>query len=291
MTQHLWYVRANGQVSGPFPAPQVRQAHQLGHMVDKDEVSLDGQQWITLAESGIVRPDANLEVDANVVQDDSWRQEREKARLRWLNDAIETRREDVQAIREDEVSSRLRRHEEDTRNLMTARSSRRPAFLAGLIGLLAIILTGIAIWYGQSDETGIQASFVRQISQCDKPPQPGVVWAGCDKTGGNFRNVSLANGKLARTVFERADLAVADLAYADLARASLRGANLRGANLRGASMQGADLTGADISGANLEFAVLTGAVMEGVRIDGTRLSQATMPDGRVCSDGSVGQCR
>ena len=291
MTQHLWYVRTRGKQSGPFPAPQVRQAHQLGELAEFDEVSLDGQHWITLAESGLVSLEDALPQDTGSAQDDAWRLEREKARLRWLNDAIETHEDGTFAAKDDEVSSRLRRHEEDTRSLMSARLTRRPAVVAGLLGLLATILIGLAIWYGQSDDTGIQAAFVRQISRCDQPPNQGIVWAGCDKSGSDLRNASLANGKLAGALFERADMSSADLSYADLDRARLRGTSLRNANLRGASLRNADLTGADLSGANLEYAVLSGAIMEGVRMDGSRLNQSTMPDGRVCGEASVGECR
>lgn len=291
MTQPLWYVRKNGSVKGPFPAPQIRQFHRLGEILGQDEISLDGLNWLKLADTELLASDTP-QAPGNPDADESWHREREKARLRWLNDAVEIRSEAEDAIASlDEVSNRLRRHEADTRSLLTARSNRRPTLVSALLALLLIILLGIGVWYGQSDDGGIGAALSRKISQCDQPAAEAIVWAGCGKQDSDLRNARLRNANLSKTILERADLTGADLAYANLESANLRGVSLRGAILRGASMSRADLTGADLRDADLGFAVLGGAIMDGTRLEGARLGQSTWLDGRVCDARSVGQCR
>lgn len=99
----------------------------------------------------------------------------------------------------------------------------------------------------------------------------------------------------------------ANLEGRDLRGANLRRANLRGANLRSANLAGADLGNADLSGADMRFANLGGAALFGTRMVGTNLtgaglrfqdlksdtdlSRALMPDGKMCADASIGDCR
>lgn len=289
MTQHLWYVRKNGEVSGPFPTPQLEQAFSLGQLDLRDSVSLDGQQWISVMESGVL--DTEHVRPGPAEPDDEWRREREKARLRWLNDSVEARVESANQPTADEVDDRLRRHEEQTRTLIEAETNRRPAFVAGLATVLILLLIGVGVWVGQSGESSIQTSLAGKVRNCDQAAAEGVVWTACDKVDARLHNAVLKNASLNRTRFERADLSGADLSYADLDGANLRGANLRGAILRGAGLGGADLTGADLAGADLSFAVLAGAIVDGARLDGVALRQSTWIDGRVCSEQSVGSCQ
>lgn len=292
MAQHLWYVRKKGDISGPFPAPQIRQMFSLGEIDLRDQVSLDGQQWFTVMESNVLdngsaKPSRGRPMVGE--SDEEWQREREKARLRWLNDAVEVRAEEDRP--RDEVSSRLRQHEEETRALLTRERNRRPAILAGMASVVVILIIGLAVWFGQSGQQTIQASLTGKVRNCELPPAEGVTWMGCNKDDADLRGANLKNAVLARARFERAELIAADLSYANLDGANMRGANLRGAVLRGASMTQADLTGADLSGANLEFAVMTGAYLEGVRLDGASLRRSTWVDGRICGDDSVGSCR
>jgi len=289
MTQHLWYVRKNGEVSGPFPAPQLKQAFSLGQLDLRDSVSLDGQQWISVMESGVL--DAEHARPSPAEPDDEWRREREKARLRWLNDSVEVQEDAAIQATPDEVDDRLRRHEEQTRTLIQAETNRRPAFVAGLAMVLILLVIGVGVWVGQSGESGIQASLAGKVRNCEQAAAEGVVWTACNKDDVRLQNAVLKNANLGRARFERADLSGADLSYANLDGANLRGANLRGAILRGAALGGADLTGADLGGADLSFAVLAGAIVDGVRLDGAALRQSTWIDGRVCGEQSVGTCQ
>jgi uncharacterized protein YjbI with pentapeptide repeats len=286
MTQHLWYVRKQGAVSGPFPAQQVRQSFSLAQLDLDDEVSLDGAQWVKLIEADILE---KAPAKPNVaVPDHEWRQERDKARLRWLNDSVETI-----AINpdRDEVDARLRQHEEETRTRLKAESNRKPGFLSGLGLLLAVAVIGLGVWLGQSGESGIQASLSGRVSDCNMPAGEGVAWGGCNKDVASLARANLKNALLMKARFERADLSGADLSYANLDEANLRGANLRGASLRGASLVQADISGADLAGADLGYAVLSDARLDGARLDGALFGQSTWIDGRICADQSVGSCQ
>ncbi len=290
MTQHLWYVRRRGVTSGPFPARQLRETFSLGQLDLRDEVSLDGHAWLKLLETDILEVE-HAPAHLAEPEDDEWRREREKAKLRWINNAEETGAVGLAGAAADEATDRLRRHEAETRTLLDAQSHKRPAFVAGLAMVLVLLLIGIGVWKGQSGDTKIQAAVASRIRNCDKAAAEGVIWSGCNKTGAVLSHAVLRNADLTGAHFERADLASADLSYANLGFADLRGANLKNAVLKGATLNQTDLTGADLSGADLSFAVLNGAVLNGVRLDGASLAQSTWIDGRICGEQSVGACQ
>jgi hypothetical protein len=291
MTQHLWYVRRKGETSGPFPAKQLREMFSLGQLDLKDEVSLDDKSWAKLRETDVLSPE-HVPVRVAVETDEAWRQEREKAKLRWINDSVEVAAEDGAAAQSDETVNRLRRHEEETRNMLEAQTSRRPTFVAGAATLLVLTLIGVGVWLGQSSEPRIvTASVVKLTVDCKAGPGENVNWSGCNKNDAKLSGAKLPNANLSGAHLERVDLSGADLSYANLTGADLRGANLSRAVLKGATLGEADLTGADLSGADLGFAVLANALMGGARLDGASLQQSTWTDGRVCSDQSVGTCQ
>ena len=290
MSQHLWYVRRNGEKSGPFPAGQLREMFSLGQLDLKDEVSLDDHAWVKLRETDILEAEPKHQSPTEY-DDEVWRLEREKAKLRWISDSVEVASGEGKGPVTDESVARLRRHEAETRVLVDAQSKKRPAFVAGLISVLVLLLIGFGVWKGQSGSTGIVAPLASSVRNCAHPPVEGVVWAGCDKSDASMPNAILRNANLIGTRFERADLAGADLSYANLDSANMRNASLRGAVLKGASLNQTDLTGADLSGADLSFAVLTGAKIDGANLEGASLRQSTWIDGHVCGDQSVGTCR
>ncbi len=290
MTQHLWYVRRRGATSGPFPVRQICETFSLGQLDLDDEVSLDGQAWVALRETDLLDGE-HKSAPFRESENDDWRQEREKAKLRWIDDSVEDSAKAGDTPAQANAIVRLRRHEAETRTLLDAQSSRRPAFFAGLIAVLVLILVGIGVWQGQSGNTRIEAAFAGKLKNCAQLPGDGVVWSGCAKNDARLPNTVLRNANLVGTHLERADMSGADLSYANLGSADLRGANLRGAILKGAALNQADLTGADLTAADLSFAVMSGALLNGARLDGAILRQSTWVDGRVCGEQSVGLCR
>jgi uncharacterized protein YjbI with pentapeptide repeats len=251
---------------------------------------LDGHSWIKLLETDVLDVE-HKPVHAVEPEEDAWRQEREKAKLRWIRDNPGGLAEAEIRPQNDEAANRMQLHEAETRTLLNAQSHRRPAFVAGLAMVLLLLLIGIGVWLGQSGDTQIQAAVASKARSCSQPPAEGVIWSGCNKNDAVLPQAVLRNANLSGTHFGHADLTGADLSYADLSFADLRGANLRKTVLKGATLNQTDLTGADLSGADLSFAVMSGAQLEGTRLDGTSLRQATWIDGRVCGDQSVGACQ
>lgn len=77
----------------------------------------------------------------------------------------------------------------------------------------------------------------------------------------------------------------------DLSRCNLKGADLRNADLERADLGESNLERAELAGANLKMANLRLTGMTGTNLDRAILDGAVWKDGRVCSPGSVGQCR
>lgn len=288
MTQHLWFVRRRGDITGPFPAGQLRELFSDGDLDLRDEVSLDGNNWLRLIESDILEKPHQPEPVPPAV-DEEWRQEREKAKQRWRDESPEAMA-DLHVDSEQAVEH-LRHVEQETRDMLDARTKKRPALVGGLVTILVLILVGLGVWRGQSGGFDIRADSTPRVRNCNQPPSEGVIWSGCAKNDATLRKANLRNADLKGVHFERTDLSGADLSYADLQTADLRGANLSGAVLKGANLSQVDLTGADLAGADLGFAVLAGALVDGVRFDGASLRKATWVDGQVCGDQSVGSCQ
>lgn len=281
MVQALWYVRKSGQVSGPFPAPQIDEALRAGEIVLSDELSLDGEHWQPVLESGLLRGKSVSTRPSQDGQDSAWQEEREKARHRWEDNASSGDAAVTNDPLIDPVSMEaLRLRQDATRAMVNDQAKRRPPMLIGIVALLALVLAGTLVWLGQG-EAPIQAS-IGKSSNCATAAAPGVSWAGCDKTGMSFAGADLHSMALSRARFDGSAMAGANLSYVDLSLASLRSVNLAGANLLGANLDGADLTGADLSQADLRYATLNKARLDGVRLTAARVGKTTWLGGQLC---------
>jgi len=291
MTQALWYLRHEGKVYGPFPRPQIETALDEGDIGPDWEISLDEADWIGIAESGQFTPSRTVPAAAQAdTANPAWREERLRARQRWLEQGDEA---DVGEAHDSTLDAQARRAvAEDharTETLLRQRQNRRTSPLAALLGVLLLLLIGLAVWWGQTDEP-IRAS-IGVSADCAGDLTDRVNWRGCDKRGLQQPGARARNAKLENTRLDDARLAGADLAYALLKGASLRNVQLRGASLLGADLTGADLSGADLTGADFRYANLAGARLGGTRIDGTRFGKAVWSDGRTCQEGAPGACR
>lgn len=284
MAQPLWYLRHASTTLGPYPSPQVQELLYSGAISGDWEISLDGQDWMPLLESGhfdtAKKPGGQVARPGN---QNAWQEERQRARDRWRDEDESTfPPHDMQV---DEARRRaLERDQERTETLVRAENIRRPSLLIGLLALLALGAAGVVVWLGDSEEP-IPAA-LNQAVNCAAPAAEGVNWSGCDKRGATLAGVLLRNARLQRTRLEDAHLSGAILEYANAHGAQLRNADLQGAKLIAADLSGADLSGADLSGANLRYAVL-----KGTRLAGTRLDNTTWTDGRSCAVGSIGACQ
>jgi uncharacterized protein YjbI with pentapeptide repeats len=122
-----------------------------------------------------------------------------------------------------------------------------------------------------------------------------AVRVGLQAPGVNWRDSSMAQMRLDGANLQGANLSGSILQLANLKGANLMLANLTGAHLHAVNLQGSNLTMANLSGANLLDADLSGANLLGANLQKAILIQAkfggaTWPDGRVCAQGSVGEC-
>ncbi len=284
MAQPLWYLRHASTTLGPYPSPQVQELLHSGAIAGDWEISLDGQDWLPLQESGHFAAANQTNRQENPTsKQNAWSEERQRARDRWRDEDESTYPpHDMQV---DEARRRaLERDQQRTENLVQAEHTRGPSLLIGLLTLLALGAAGAVVWLGQDAEPTPAA--LNQAVNCAARPAEGVNWSGCDKRGAALAGAMLRNARLQRTRLEEARLSGAILEYANASGAQLRNADLQGAKLIAADLTGADLSGADLSGANLRYTVL-----KGTRLAGTRLDNATWSDGRNCAAGSIGVCR
>ena len=114
---------------------------------------------------------------------------------------------------------------------------------------------------------------------------PGVDWHESSMVQMRLDGANLQGANLSRSIMHMSNLKGANLMLANLEGTHLHAANLQGTNLTMANLSGASLLDADLSGANLLGANLQKAILIQAKFDG-----ATWPDGRVCAEGSIGEC-
>ena len=114
---------------------------------------------------------------------------------------------------------------------------------------------------------------------------PGVDWRESSMAQIRLDDANLQGANLSRSIMHLSNLSGANLMLANLQGTHLHAANMRGTNLTMANLEGARLLDADLSGANL-----LGARLEKTILIQAQFGGATWPDGRVCAQGSVGEC-
>ena len=127
-------------------------------------------------------------------------------------------------------------------------------------------------------------------AQCTQAVRIGLEAPGIDWNHSSLVQMRLDGANLQGANFTRSQLDLSNLKGANLMLANFEGAhmhavnlqdsNLMMANLSKTSLLDADLRGANLRGANLQDAILIKANFSG----------ATWSDGRVCAEGSIGEC-
>jgi len=296
MPQPLWYLRYEDRIVGPFPSPRIRELIQKNEINADWQMSLDGVDWIGIFESGQfdlgerepVTPSA-MPTPADPYNQE-WIKQRERARHRWLKDENELARAEIHDLSEERrLRQALEQDHSHTDSLVHAEQARRTPAWVGVLALLLVAASGVAVWRWQRVDYDIHTA-PGQVANCQAVLGDGVNWTRCNKRGLAAPGTLARNAQLERVVLEESNLAGANLSYATLRQANLRNANLQGINLTGADLSGADLSGSDISQADLRYATLTGVNLAGVRMENARLDKATWVDGHPCAEGAVGQC-
>lgn len=292
-----WYVRKGGQTRGPLPAGQIEREILLGRIRANDDLSTDRERWRPLRVLPQLVPEVMRHADT-----EEGRQRLLLARLR-LDERLRDRRGPGQA------PVGVNRRHGDRRNVESfdmavprardirlaaeaeaamATQERNLLSPAAMIMIALFILATIFLWY--------RPAAPQAERNCGAAPAPAVNWSGCEMPGHMLRRADLSRAKLSSVKLTGADMQAAQLRAADLSNANLEdvdlsGANLRAANLKGALLNGANLSLSDLRDADFGQANLQGANLTGAKLHGVKLGQAVWVDGRVCADGSVGECR
>jgi len=293
----LWYARKDGRIRGPLPAGQVAREILLGRIRENDDLSTDRERWRPLRVLPQLVPEVMQHADT-----EEGRQRLLLARLR-LDERLHDRRGPGHA------SVEMNRRHGDRRNVESfdvvvprerdirlaaeaqaakATKERNPLSPAAVIMIALFILATFFLWYRP---VAPQAE-----RDCGAAPAPAVNWSGCEMPGRMLRHADLSRANLSSVKLTGADLQAAQLRAADLSNANLgdvdlSGVNMRAANLKGALLNGANLSLSDLRDADFGQANFQGANLTGAKLNGVKLGRAIWVDGRVCADGSVGECR
>jgi uncharacterized protein YjbI with pentapeptide repeats len=295
---HLWYVRRDGDVRGPFPAGQISREILLGRIVTSDELSQDQLIWYRYPELPNLIPDVmrNVKTDAD-------RQRLELARLREDERTGQSRRDhdDLEVPQDrrhgdrrafeslDAQDFQLRRTQHAAESAWTEDRNRDYTLLAGLILLLIFMAVVAFFWFRPAtDKAG--------GPDCGARAASGVNWSYCQKKNidlvrADLRGANLANSGLTGVRLNFAQLGGANLSYGNFTNSDFALANLEKANLMGAVLRGAKLDGANLREADLSYADLSGASVNNADFVDANLSRALWVDGRTCEQGSIGFCR
>ncbi len=302
--KNLWYVKIDGQVSGPFPSKLISQRVLLGRWKLTDNVSADQEDWQPIGEVAELVPDL-FKMD----QKDPFVQERIAAARRWSDDRGGRDRRDRQASdnnyrcqrsgrerRQGEALSELNYREERDRYAQngTQRYQRaqdlRKNYTPHTIALLCLVIAALYGAYMYWPRVVLEVD-----NNCEALAAPKVNWSNCDLQGIdlsalNVQGAMIKNANLTGANLKGVNLSHADLSYSLLSLADLSGANLSNSDLMGANLRNANLTNADMRFSNLSYTNFTGADLSGVDLEGSTLDKAIWFDGRECAVGSLGRC-
>jgi hypothetical protein len=279
-----WYIRKQGEITGPFNGSVIMNHLIVGRLSMDDEVSADSKQWLPLAQHPGLHPDTMSEDKAKRHLDERTGLDRRQQQTPRAEHLRQRRGE----RRSTEPESEQERRDFRRQLMLRYRDRSERMFWPLLItfGFL-IAITLMAILF--------PTTIPMPLPNCSSPAAPEVNWNNClksqadlsnlDMRAAHLRNSHLSDARLMNTFLADADMAYANLRHADLSYSDLSGAILFGTNLTQA-----DLSNADLSNADLAYADLTNAKLGGVQLDGARLDSAIWIDGQVCAANSIGEC-
>lgn len=279
-----WYIRKDGEISGPFNGSIITNHIIVGRLSMRDEVSADKRHWLPLQQQTPLHPDPPDTDKAKRHLDERTGLDRREQQLTPPPEAKQRQGE----RRADEPDIELERREL-RRTLMHKYRNRHERMLWPLLitcsALVAITL--LAVFY--------PTTIPVPLPNCAAPPSPEVNWNNCLKSDSQLGGEDLTAAKLRNTDLTGANMMNAALASADIAYSDLRYANLSYSNLENSILLGTNLTQADLSNANLtqadlSYADLTNANLANANIEGVRFDHAIWLNGQICAPGSIGQC-
>jgi uncharacterized protein YjbI with pentapeptide repeats len=280
-----WYVKKEGDISGPFSKQVITNNLKLGRLSSTDEISHDKINWSLLQLSGHLLSSHEQSVNTLSLDERNGYDRRQSESAEHAASFSSRRQQDRRAP--ESYANILRRQlRTELFSKYREKTNYSPWPIAVLIAII-LFLTLLAI----INPTKLPVP----SANCEQAAAAYVDWSNCQKlyldltgetlTGAQLMNSQLFSAKLLNTDLENANLAYADLRLSDLSYSYLTNAILLGANL-----QNVDLSYADLRNADLSFANLAGANIGQAQLEGAVLSNAIWIDGTNCSTNSIGEC-
>ena len=287
-----WYIRRGEVIRGPFSEAKVAYYLLHGRIKKSDELSQDQQQWQFSSEFPQLRP-----LMLQDAADDALQRQQLMARKQW-----EAQRErftgepgcqPLPADTYDEtVEAAASGESVVTSPSAISRLNQKKPVNRKLVGLVAFSLLGAmsAMIYLNTPEPQVGGI------DCAVKAAPKVNWSNCQMAAVRLSNADLSGAQMKNMNLSRADLRSvqlmgANLSFSNLSAVLLNDADVRQATLVGANLSGADLGGARFDGADLSYVNFGGASMADASFNGVKLDKAIWRDGRICAEGSIGQCQ
>lgn len=293
--RRLWFVRREGQVTGPFLTAQISRNILLGRLNCDDEVSVDEVNWQKIIKHPELIPDVMLQkpvdqekLEIAKIQVDERISEKRRQKQGLHQKMVEERRKTRE--RRGTESKEMLRHRKNinTLNETYKKKLKRPKLPVFSIVLLVFVLVifGFVLTSNQKKE----------LVDCSVPASKGVNWQNClfvklEAENQNLEQSVLTDAKLNNAKLLGVKFTGSDMAYAEIIESDLSYADLEGVRLVGANLSKTDLRYANLKNADLSYADLTGALLAGANMSNVQLSNAIWVDGKVCEKGSVGSCQ
>jgi len=280
-----WQVQRAGQIRGPYPFSVIEKLARAGRLKETDELSDDSENWKLAGDFVGLFEGLNSEI---LLKDDerSGHDRRDKDDLSSNHNQQNRQSKERRQVESDEEISRRVGRAKLLETIKASRVEDHFPVLAIITSILIIVILGF-IFNPVEDEL---------VSDCDAPPQAGVIWDNC-KFGKlilkrrDLSGASIRNAVLARVNFQDAILVGSNFSYTDLSKGNFNNANLENAILKGANLQSVNFKSVSLIGADLSHADLRGANLENADLSRTVLDEAIWKDGRLCASDSVGTCR
>lgn len=279
-----WYIRKDGEISGPFNGSVITNHLIVGRLSLRDEVSADKHHWLPLRHQTRLHP---VPVDTDKAKrhmDERTGLDRRQQEVTPPPEAKLRRGE----RRADEPDIEIERRELRRVLMQKYRERHERMFWPLLLTFTVLVgITLLALFY--------PTTMPVPLPNCSAPAAPEVNWNNCLKsdsqlTGVDLTSAKLRNSELSSANLMNATLTQADIAYADLQFANLSYSNLTNVILLGANLNQADFSNANLSQADLSYADLTNANLGNTKLDGVRFDNAIWINGQICAPDSIGEC-
>ena len=294
-SSHLWYIRSNNEVKGPFTKGMIQRFLLIGRLSGNTPVSINKRDWRELNSVTDLIPDemrhvVTAEDQQRLLQAKLREDERGKERRRAELDDFQGRRHENDDRRQFEnIDMRIHREVKTHIHDEYAEKDRSGLVTAFVVLILSVIIVIAIFWFVEAGKEAVLTS------DCNSAAEPGMNWNHCQMEGVALAGINIRQAQLNNTNLTAADLSStiltqADLSYANLTLATLQNAIATQAIFKGADFRNANLTNVDFSGSDLSYADFRGADVVGAKFNNAILTKAIWIDGTLCTSTLKGKC-